>query len=237
MSEALTDLHADFSRRAMVATAGQEWQASPSGTVWRKPLYREGGEFGPVTSVVRYAPGGAFRAHPHPEGEEILVLSGVFSDDSGDFPAGSWLFNPEGFSHAPRSAPGCDLFVRLRQYPGTQRRRRLIDATAEPWYPGRLPGLWLKPLYDENGYPEYVGLLRLDAGTELPAQRFDGCAEYFVLEGSLCDDSGEYAAGTWLRLPAGAEQALRSTAGSIVYLRLSERSGGVFEFHKENGTA
>jgi anti-sigma factor ChrR (cupin superfamily) len=237
MSEAMPDLHADLSRRAMVATAQQEWQPSPSGTVWRKPLYREGGEFGPVTSVVRYVPGGAFREHPHPQGEEILVLSGVFSDDSGDFPAGSWLFNPEGFSHAPHSAPGCDLLVRLRQYPGAQRGRRLIDTAAEPWRAGLLPGLWLKPLYVETGYPEYVCLLRLEPGTELPAQHFEAGAEYFVLEGSLCDDAGEYAAGSWLRLPAGAEQTVRSTVGCIAYLRLGERSGGVFESHQENGTA
>ena len=237
MSRELPDLNADFTRRAKLATAEQDWQPSPSGTVWRKPLYRQGGEFGPVTSVVRYVPGGAFRAHPHPEGEEILVLSGVFSDDSGDFPAGSWLFNPEGFSHAPRSEPGCDLLVRLRQYPGSQRRRRLVDTAAEPWRAAPVPGLSLKPLYDESGYPEYVCLLRLDAGAEVSEQRFAAGAEYFVLEGSLCDDAGEYTAGTWLRLPPAATQSLRTATGCIAYLRLSERSGSVFEAHEENGTA
>jgi quercetin dioxygenase-like cupin family protein len=52
------------------------WEPGPSGTVWRKPLYRRGGELGPVTSLVRYAPGGAFPEHTHPKGEEILVLEG-----------------------------------------------------------------------------------------------------------------------------------------------------------------
>lgn len=237
MSADTPDLRADLACREMVDTRACEWEASPSGTVWRKPLFREGGEFGPVTSVVRYAPGGAFRAHPHPEGEEILVLSGVFSDDSGDFPAGSWLFNPEGFSHAPRSEPGCDLFVRLRQYPGAQRRRRQVDTSAEPWRASPLPGLSVKPLYDEAGYPEYVCLLRLEADAELPELRYASCAEFLVLEGTLCDDAGEYAAGTWLRLPPGAVQTLRTYSGCVVYLRLSERSGGVFEAHEENGTA
>ena len=49
-----------------------------------KPLYRWGGEFGPVTSLVRYAPGGAFPEHTHPEGEEILVLEGEFTDEHGE---------------------------------------------------------------------------------------------------------------------------------------------------------
>ena len=34
-------------------------------------------ELGPVTSLVRYAPGGAFAEHAHPEGEEILVRDGA----------------------------------------------------------------------------------------------------------------------------------------------------------------
>lgn len=83
----LADVRADLTRREVVDTSAMSWEASPSGTVWRKPLYREGGEFGPVTSLVRYAPGGAFPEHAHPEGEEILVLAGVFSDEHGDYPA------------------------------------------------------------------------------------------------------------------------------------------------------
>ena len=71
----LADVNSDLSQQVVVDTLSMPWQSSPSDTVWRKPLYREGGEFGPVTSVVRYAAGGKFRTHSHPEGEEILVLA------------------------------------------------------------------------------------------------------------------------------------------------------------------
>jgi len=74
-SDVLPDCHADFDQRVAVDTTALAWESSPSGTVWRKPLYRMGGEHGPVTSLVRYAPGGSFRSHFHPEGEEILVLA------------------------------------------------------------------------------------------------------------------------------------------------------------------
>ena len=104
---ALPDRHADLHRRARVDTTLLPWEASPSGTVWRQPLYRVGGEDGPVTRRVRYAPGGAFRPHAHPEGEEILVLDGVFADEHGDYPAGTYLLNPDGSHHAPRSDRGC----------------------------------------------------------------------------------------------------------------------------------
>ena len=76
-----------------------------------------------MTSLVRYAPGDAFPEHEHPQGEEILVLDGVFSDEHGDYPAGTFPMNPHGIRHSPCSQPGCTLFVRLRQYPGNDRPR------------------------------------------------------------------------------------------------------------------
>jgi anti-sigma factor ChrR (cupin superfamily) len=84
---ALADVHADLARREVVDTAAMPWEPNPRGTVWRKPLYRQGGESDPVTSLVRYAPGGAFPEHAHPEGEGILVLDGVFSDEHGRYPS------------------------------------------------------------------------------------------------------------------------------------------------------
>ena len=65
----LADINADLSQRIVLDSNTMEWEASPSGSVWRKPLYREGGEFGAVTSLVRYQAGGQFRSHPHPQGE------------------------------------------------------------------------------------------------------------------------------------------------------------------------
>ena len=121
-------LNGDLSKRVFVDTTSLPWTSSPSQTVWRKRLHRVGpAESGQVTSLVRYEPGAAFPVHDHPEGEEILVLEGVFSDEHGDWPAGTWLLNPEGFRHAPFSKKGCLLFVKLRQAAGTARRHALVS--------------------------------------------------------------------------------------------------------------
>ena len=88
-------LNADFSKPVTVHTAAVDWQASPSPTVWRKRLHLTGeAESGRVTSIVRYDADSAFPEHPHPDGEEILVLKGVFSDRHGDYPAGAFGFTP-----------------------------------------------------------------------------------------------------------------------------------------------
>lgn len=84
-------LNMDFSRRVVINTAQQVWQASPKAGVWRKPLARENQESGHATSVVKYDAGARFNSHPHPLGEEILVLSGVFSDHSGNYGPGTYF--------------------------------------------------------------------------------------------------------------------------------------------------
>ncbi len=217
----LSDINADLGERMVVDANALPWEASPSGTVWRKPLYRTGGEFGPVTSLVRYAPGGAFAEHGHPEGEEILVLDGVFSDEHGDYPAGTFLMNPHGSRHSPRSGPGCDLFVRLRQYPGDDRPRLVEDTGAEAgWSPGLVPGLTVRPLYAQAGYPESVALVRWQPGTRFQAHSHWGGEEILVLEGEFCDEHGRYPAGTWLRSPHGSRHAPYSDQGCLIYVRV-----------------
>lgn len=212
------DVNADTSSRALVHSTRRQWQESPSGTVLRKPFYRHGGEFGPVTGLVRYQPGGRFAAHGHPAGEEILVLEGVFSDEHGDYPAGSYVFNPDGFSHAPRSGPGCLLFVRLRQYPGV-RRRRVTRVASAPTF--KLPGggIHYRWLYRETGFDERVLLLELSAGASLPERTAASGEELLVLSGSAASSTEDYPQGTWVRETGPAAPGLRSVGGCLLYLK------------------
>ena len=54
---------------------------------------RVGGELARATSLVRYAPASSFERHAHSGGEEVLVLDGVFTDENGDYSAGTYLRN------------------------------------------------------------------------------------------------------------------------------------------------
>ena len=92
------NINMDFSKRVMIDTSAANWKASPLPGVKRRMLERQGAESGRATSVVRYAPGSDFAAHTHTGGEEFIVLDGVFSDDSGDYSAGSYVRNPVGSS-------------------------------------------------------------------------------------------------------------------------------------------
>lgn len=213
-------INADLSVRAVAHTAEMEWAASPSGTVWRKRMHLAGApESGQVTSIVRYEPESSFPAHDHPDGEEILVLEGVFSDEHGDWPAGTYLLNPEGFRHAPFSKPGCRLFVKLRQFPGQDRRHVVIDTNTLEWQPGADNGVAVKPLYTQEGFSDQMFLERWNAGAEIGLKAYEQGAELFVIDGEFTDENGIYAQGSWLRMPAGSAHHPHSAAGCTLYIK------------------
>lgn len=213
-------INGDLSVRAIVDTAQMDWAPSPSGSVWRKRVHLVGPpESGQVTSVVRYEPKSRFPAHDHPEGEEILVLDGVFSDEHGDWPAGTYLLNPEGFRHTPFSETGCLLFVKLRQFSGRERRHVAVDTHKLEWLPGSIPGVAQKMLYHQSGFQDSVRLERWEPQTDVGKVTYEKGVEFFVLEGAFSDDLGSYTAGCWMRLPAGSEHHSCSDGGCTVYIK------------------
>lgn len=221
----MSELNADFTRHVVVDAAAMEWQASPGRGVWRKRLELSGpAESGRVTSIVRYDPGSRFPPHEHPDGEEILVLEGTFTDEHGSYPAGTYLLNPEGFRHAPRSDEGCVLFVKLRQYPGAERGHRVVDSRCAEWQDAG-PGREVLPLYDDPAHAERMRLVRLAPGARAPEHDHPGGEEVYVIAGSLADADGNYEQGTWLRFPDGSRHQPFSDEGCTLYVKVGHLHG------------
>lgn len=191
-------LHMNFAERVVIDTHAAPWLASPMPGVWRKPLARAAAEHGHATSIVRYDPGSRFSSHPHPGGEEIFVLDGVFSDESGDYGPGSYLRNPAGSSHAPFSQQGCTLFVKLHQFAEGDTTVVRLNTQTTPWLAGH-GGLQVMPLHDFAG--EHTALVRWPAGERFLPHRHWGGEEILVLSGTFCDEHGRYPTGSWLRSP------------------------------------
>lgn len=63
-------------------------------------------------ALVRWQPGTRFNRHQHLGGEEIFVIEGIFEDEHGTYPAGSWLRNPHRSEHTPFSRDGCLIYVK-----------------------------------------------------------------------------------------------------------------------------
>lgn len=188
----------DMNERLILSTNSLEWTSSPSQKVMRKQLEREKEESGHVTSVVKYLENSNFKSHYHPLGEEIFVLSGTFSDESGDYPSGTYLRNPPGSHHSPFSEKGCVLFVKLNQFEPGDKQQVTIKTNKEVWHKGQ-GNLMVLPLHSYKG--ESTALVKWPKGEKFSPHRHFGGEEVFVLSGTFKDEHGSYPRGTWLRNP------------------------------------
>ena len=190
-------------------------------------LDRVGAEKARATSIVRYAPDSYFPHHLHPGGEEILVLSGTFSADNIDYPAGWYLRNPPNSGHQPYSKEGAVIFVKLWQMPAEEARYVAIDTndTANWQKQGNRD---VCHLFSDAS--EQVSLKRLNANEALFTGTVRGGAEILVLDGELIDDdiidnAQTYTRGSWIRLPVGALPKIKAGAqGVTVYLKTGHLS-------------
>ncbi|MFY9239693.1 MAG: cupin domain-containing protein [Roseovarius sp.] len=210
-------INADFSKRAVVRPEDYAWAPSPAAGVERMMLDRVGDEVARATSLVRFAPGSRFDAHSHGGGEEFLVLEGVFSDETGDFPVGSYVRNPIGTSHTPHTDPGCTILVKLHQFAEDDTAHFSVDTKTAAFRPGLVEGLSVLPLHTASN--ENVALVRWAPGTKFTPHQHWGGEEIFVLEGTFQDEHGDYPAGSWLRSPHLSTHAPWSDEGCLIYVK------------------
>ncbi|WP_206244067.1 cupin domain-containing protein [Novosphingobium terrae] len=198
----------DLSIPALVHAAALDWVPSPAAGVERRMLFRIGEEKARATSIVRYAPGSAFARHGHPGGEEFLVLSGTFQDETGDFPAGSYVRNPKGTAHAPASAEGCVILVKLWQF-AEDDRERIVRLPGEGLIADpRAGALSSRLLFDGAG--ETVRIEAWQPGADILLPNHEGL-ELLVLAGGFTWQGEALTAWSWLRLPA--HQPLQAKVG------------------------
>lgn len=213
-------LNTNFSERVVILPDQYTWQPSPMASVDRMMLDRDGEEVARATSIVRYAPNSEFSAHEHTGGEEYFVLDGVFSDEHGDYPAGTYVRNPIGSSHQPKvGLEGATIFVKLRQFDARDTAQIVVDTNTELWRPGLVDGLSVMPLHEFEG--EHVALVRWAPHTRFNFHQHWGGEEIFVLEGTFFDEHGEYPKGSWLRSPHLSKHApYTQDDGALIYVKV-----------------
>ncbi|MEM6974421.1 MAG: cupin domain-containing protein [Pseudomonadota bacterium] len=192
------ELNADFGVRVVVHSAELDWVASPMPGVERRMLDRIGDEVARATTIVRYAPGSQFSAHTHTGGEEFIVLGGIFQDEHGDFPAGTYVRNPPTSAHTPGSEQGCTIFVKLWQFDmddRTQFRKTMAEELAAP-----VNGVATATLHRDGR--ETVTYHELSPAATLTIDNAGG-TELLVISGSVSEGGDTLTTGGWLRLPQG----------------------------------
>ena len=213
-------LNADFAKRVVIRPDDYQWVDSPMPGVERMMLDRIGEEVARATSIVRYAPNSKFNSHTHGGGEEFFVLEGVFSDEHGDYPAGSYIRNPIGTSHTPKIGPsGCTIFVKLQQFKPSDTTQLAINTHNTEWYPGVIDGLSVMPLHRHES--EQVSLVKWAPNTQFNKHQHWGGEEIFVLEGTFHDEYGSYPKGSWIRSPHLSQHTpFTLDDGALIYVKV-----------------
>lgn len=210
-------INADFSKAAIVKPENYHWLKSPGGEVERVMFDRIGNEKARATSLVRYAPQTIFPEHQHPHGEEILVLSGVFTENSTQhYPAGWYLRNPHNSKHTPSSEQGALIFVKLMQMHTSDTASIRIDTNNPknwqhygerficPLFQSEHENTFLKMLHPQQTFGEYA-----DLGIEI-----------LVIKGQLHNDQALYDTGSWIRLPPNAPVNFQAgQSGATLYVK------------------
>ncbi len=181
-------------------------------------LDRIGDEVARATTIVRYAKNSKFPAHVHTGGEEFIVLDGVFQDEHGDFPVGSYIRNPPTTSHTPGSDEGCVIFVKLWQYDMDDRTQIMIDMNKNISVDaaGR-DGVAVMPVFSDAD--ETVTMETWDAGAAVEIDLPQG-GEFLVLDGGFSEGGDDLRKHSWLRLPVGSNlSAIAGKQGAKVWIK------------------
>ena len=176
------------------------------------------GEFARASSIVTFESGSKFDNHIHDNGEEIFVLEGIFSDQYGDYPEGTYIRNPHNTDHMPFSNDGCKILVKLRQFKDGDNPRIIKNTMTSEWFQGLVPGLKVMPLHEYK--TEHAAMVKWQPDTQFNAHRHWGGEEIFVIDGVFYDEFGSYPKGTWIRSPHLSEhKPFTKKEGALIFVK------------------
>ncbi len=222
-------IHADFTQRAVVLPHQYTWVDSPMAGVQRMMLDRIGNEVARATSLVRYAPNTVFSPHTHSGGEEFIVLEGVFGDEHGNYPKGTYIRNPVGTSHTPVVGnEGAVIFVKLHQFDKSDQTPVSLDTSISKWHQGSVQGLEVMPLHTYE--TEHIALVKWAPNTVFTPHTHFGGEEIFVLEGTFYDEQGVYPKGSWMRSPhLSQHHPFTKEDGALIYVKVGHLNAICFD--------
>ncbi len=212
------DIRADLGELVYVTAADWQWSDSPQPGVARVMLDRVGDEVAVATSFVRYAQNGVFPEHGHTLGEEYIVIEGEFADESGRYPAGSYVRNPPGTKHSPFSEPGCVIWVKLRQFDTADLAQFDISLDTEipaaGWSERELHR------YESEVVREFVAA----AGEDITFAAVSQVQEFLILAGEVAVEVGTASTmrlpeRSWLRVPPDREVAFTVNAPTRLFTK------------------
>lgn len=214
----------DFSQAVCLRPDEANWVKSPADGVSRYHLERECEESGHTTSFVKFAANSFFPEHQHPHGEELYVLDGIFSDENGDYPAGSYIRNPPRSKHKPFTRDGCTLFVKLEQFQDGDNEHIVLRPEDQHWSQG-IGNLKVSSLHSYN--TTSTALVWWPKDEVFQPHSHWGGEEIVVIKGTFIDEFGRYPAGSWIRSPHLSKHFPRVEEETLILVKVGHLDKGI----------
>ncbi|WP_017221602.1 cupin domain-containing protein [Moritella dasanensis] len=218
------NINSDLTQPAKVFFNVSTWTPSPLKGVSRKMLERDGDEFAATpTTLVVYEPNSVFTNHVHTGGEEFLVLEGVFGDEHGEYPVGTYKRNPVGTEHAPIVKDGCMIIVKLGQFQDGDDQDVEINTANQAFIQDeKRDAVQYQSLHAFK--QEVVRLERWARNSHITLDN-PGGIEVLVVAGELNHQGEVYSKFDWLRLPVGEALDITTTADDcVVWIKMGHHS-------------
>lgn len=99
----------------------------------------------------------------------------------------------------------------------------IIETDKMEWNPSPLPGVDRRRLEREEAEAgRATSIVRYAPGSSFSSHTHGGGEEYFVLNGTFSDQSGDYGKGYYVRNPPGSSHAPNSKDGCTIFVKLSQ---------------
>jgi len=160
--------------------------------------------------------------HRHVGDELIFVIEGTLADEFGTVTAGNVGYRPNGCVHSVSSPQGATVLAiitgriepakEIASAPPSQ-----MFTLSELAWVDALPGVRLKPIWEDKTTARRAILARFEPDASLPAHRHVGDELIFVIEGASVDEAGIVTPGNLNYRPNGCVHTVTTRNGATVF--------------------
>jgi len=169
----------------------------------------------------RIEPGARLPLHRHVGDELVFVIEGAFADESGTVTAGNMGYRPNSCVHTVSSPQGATVLaiitggIEPATAVGSAPPSQIFTLSELAWVEA-LPGVRLKPIWEDKATKRRCILGRFEPGSTLPPHRHVGDELIFIVEGANADEAGVVATGNMNYRPNGCVHTVTTKNGATV---------------------
>ena len=200
-------MNSDYEVRALINTNDIQWQETKTKNVLKKILSIRNKE---ETSLIKLREDSILNESKNINSVEIFVIEGVYINEDGEHPKGTYLRLPQEDESLVKVDKDCVIFRKTNHFNGKE--KVTINTNTSLWLEGQ-GNLEVLPLFEQTA------LVKWPKGEKFISHKHWGGEEVFVLKGVFKDEYGEYPKGSWIRSPHLSEHFPYVDEETIIFVK------------------